>query len=61
MLIFDKVGILLESTISQALVTEVYLKYGYGLADSTYVGITVWVDFFNVSFEGFEREKGGLS
>jgi len=60
-LTIDKVGILLEPTISQALVTEVYLKDGYGLADSTDVGIAVRVDFFNVSFEGFEREKSSLS
>ena len=61
MLTTDKVGILLEPTISQALVTEVYLKYGYGLADSAYVSVAVRVDFFNVGFEDFEREKGGLS
>jgi hypothetical protein len=57
----DKVGILVERTISQALVTEVYLKDWYGLADSADVGIAVWVNFFNVGFEDFERAKNGLS
>lgn len=61
MLNIDKAGILPAPTISQALVTEVYLKYGYGLADSTNVGVAVWVNFFNISFEGLEREKSGLS